>query len=148
MIHNDRLSVLATSFAIGKNKTGITVAGITGSSGAAANQLAIPYCVAVGSSNTIYVSDQSNQRVQKWMINASSGSTAAGQSNTATGAALNYLSYPSDLAVDENGSLYVVDGGNHHVVYWPNGASSGTLVAGTGKESSGNNLFLKIQWYI
>lgn len=59
----------------------------------------------------------------------------AGQADATTGSALNCLSYPSDLALDASGGLYVVDGGNHRVVYWPSGASSGISLAGTGKKS-------------
>lgn len=88
----------------------------------------------LGSSNVVYVTDQPNHRVQKWIINATTGSTVAGQSSGVLGSALNQLSYPSDLAVDASGNLYIVDGGNNRVVYWPNGASSGTIVAGTGKK--------------
>jgi hypothetical protein len=92
--------------------------------------------VALGSSNTLYITDQPNQRVQRWLTGASSGTTVAGQSNAATGSTLNYLSYPSDLIVDSSGNLYIVDGGNSRVVYWPNGAPSGILVAGTGRKFS------------
>ena len=67
------------------------------------------------SSTTLYISDQTNYRVQKWLTGTSTGTTVAGQSNAATGSALNYLSYPSDLAIDSSGNLYVVDGGNNRL---------------------------------
>ena len=126
---------IATALSTRWNKTGITIAGITGSPGVAANRFAHPHCLVLGPSNVVYVTDQPNNRVQKWIINATTGSTVAGQSSGVLGSTLNQLCYPSDLAVDVSGNLYIVDGGNHRVVYWPNGASSGTMVAGTGTKS-------------
>lgn len=129
------LCFVATAFSARWNKTGITIAGVTGSSGVAANLFAHPYCLALGSSNVVYVTDQPNHRVQKWIINATTGSTVAGQSSGVLGSTLKQLSYPSDLVVDASDNLYIVDGGNDRVVYWANGASSGTIVAGTGRRS-------------
>jgi sugar lactone lactonase YvrE len=93
-------------------------------------------CVVVDSSDTFYVSDLLNHRVQKWLMNASSATTVAGQSNGTTGSALNYLSYPNDLVIDSSDNLYVVDAGNNRIVRWNNGSSAGTIVAGDGKKSS------------
>ncbi|CAF0939198.1 unnamed protein product [Adineta steineri] len=119
-------------FSIGWNSTGITVAGVTGVAGIAANQFNHPYCVVLDSSNTLYVSDQVNQRVQKWLPNASSATTVAGQSNAIAGSAMDYLNYASDLIIDSNDNLYIVDAGNDRVVLWNNGSSSGLILAGTG----------------
>jgi hypothetical protein len=126
---------VATSFSTGWNTTGITVAGVTSSPGSAANQFLNPFRLVLDSSNTLYVTDQLNDRVQKWLPNASTGTTVAGSSSAIPGTTLNYLLLPSDLAVDSSGNLYVADAGNNRVVYWPNGASSGTLVAGTGRKT-------------
>jgi sugar lactone lactonase YvrE len=93
-----------------------------------------PFFVALNPSNTLFITDQFNHRVQKWLMGASSGTTVAGQSNASTGSTLEYLNYPADLIVDANDSLYIVDSKNHRVVFWANDASSGTLVAGNGKE--------------
>jgi sugar lactone lactonase YvrE len=92
--------------------------------------------VVLDSSNALYITDEQNQRVQKWLTNASTGTTVAGSSNATTGSTLDYLNYPSVLLIDSSGNLYVADAGNHRVAYWPNGASSGTLVAGNGRKSS------------
>ena len=115
------------------------MAGINSWSGIGADQFQHPFCVTLDSSNTLYVSDQPNNRVQKWLVNASAGTTVAGQADGTIGSALDYLCYPSDLAVDSSDGLYVVDGGNHRVVYWPYGASSGTLMAGTGRKPYEND---------
>jgi hypothetical protein len=71
------------------------------------------------------------------------GTTIAGQSNGTASSALNYLDYPSDLDVDSNGNIYVVDSYNHRVVLWPNGSSSGTIVAGNGKTFIDTDCFKK-----
>ncbi|CAF1223829.1 unnamed protein product [Adineta ricciae] len=121
------------SFSVGWNRSGVTVAGVTGSPGIAGNLFNHPFCLALDSSNTIYVTDQPNQRVQQWVSNASTGTTVAGQANGTMGSSLEYLCYPSDLVLDSDGNLYIADAGNHRVVLWLKNASTGILVAGTGE---------------
>ncbi len=89
--------------------------------------------MALGSSNTLYIADRNNNRVQKFLTGSLTGLTIAGQTNGTGGSALNELNNPSDIDVDSSGNIYVVDSHNHRVLYWPNGASSGTIVAGNGK---------------
>ncbi|CAF3971782.1 unnamed protein product [Rotaria sordida] len=122
-----------TNFLFRWNSTGITLAGVTGSAGASSTQLSTPYSMTLDSSNTLYIADRNNNRVQKFLTGSSTGTTIAGQSNGTGGAALNYLNYPSDVEVDINGNIYVVDSHNHRVLFLPNGSSSGTIVAGNGK---------------
>ena len=124
----------ATSFVFGWNSTAITVAGTTLSSGTAANLLNNPFGVTIDSSNTLYIADRGNQRVQKWLANASNGTTVAGQSNGVSGTGLNDLDNPANVNVDSSGNVYVTEVFNYRVLFWPIGASSGTLVAGTGRK--------------
>jgi hypothetical protein len=119
----------------GWNSTGITVAGITGSSGTADSQLTNPFGVTLDSSNTLFIADRGNNRVLKWLSGASNGSTIAGQANGVTGTGLNCLNNPSNVNVDSSGNVYVTEVFNYRVLFWPIGASSGTLVAGNGKKS-------------
>ncbi|CAF5029765.1 unnamed protein product, partial [Rotaria sp. Silwood1] len=114
------------------NSTGKTVAGITLSPGLTPHQLSLPFGVKVDSSNTIYIADRYNNRVQKWLVDAPNGTTAAGQSSGATDIGLNYLSEPANIEVAPNGDIYVVERLNNRVVEWTSGASNGTLIAGTG----------------
>ncbi|CAF3723874.1 unnamed protein product [Rotaria sordida] len=114
------------------NSTGKTVAGITLSPGLTPHQLSLPFGVKVDSSNTIYIADRYNNRVQKWLMDAPNGTTAAGQSNGATGIGLNYLMEPANIEVAPNGDIYVVERLNNRVVKWTSDASNGTLIAGTG----------------
>ena len=123
---------LANSLRLQWNRTGITVAGITGSTSSASNHLSYPYDLAVDSSKTIYIAERGNNRVQMWLAGASSGSTVAGQSNGTAGAAVNYFNRTGGVVVDSNGNLYVTDPDNHRVQYWPSGSSTGTIIAGTG----------------
>jgi sugar lactone lactonase YvrE len=130
--------LLATSFAFGWNSTGITLAGVAGSSGTSATQLSNPYGMALDSSNTIYISDRNNSRVQKFLTGSLTGTTVAGQSNGVAGSTLSYLNYPSELEVDSSGNIYVVDSHNHRVLFWPSGSSTGTIVAGSGNRFTKN----------
>ncbi|CAF4197131.1 unnamed protein product, partial [Adineta steineri] len=69
------------------NKTGITIAGASsGSGGTADNLLSQPYGIALGSFDSLYIADLNNNRIQRWLINASNGTTVAGLSNGTAGA--------------------------------------------------------------
>ncbi|CAF1579769.1 unnamed protein product [Rotaria sp. Silwood1] len=99
-----------------------------------------PFGIALDSSNALYISDQNNNRVQKWLAGASTGTTVAGQGSAVAGTALDSLDTPSGVLLDSSGNIYVADTNNFRVQYWPQSASSGTTVAGiTGSPGSGNN---------
>jgi hypothetical protein len=124
-------SFLATSPTLRWNSSGTTVAGV-GTYGAAANQLSSPMGLALDSSNTLYIGDLNNSRVQKWPMGAWIGTTVAGQANGSWGTANNSLDQVGGIAIGSADDIYVVDIFNCRVQYWPNGASSGTIVAGAG----------------
>ncbi|CAF4184515.1 unnamed protein product, partial [Adineta steineri] len=113
--------------------TAVLVAG-GGTSGLKANQLNYPegLFVDTSDSNTLYIADTYNHRIQKWLYGASNGTTVAGQQSGVSGSALNQLYKPFTLTMDTNKSLYIVDYGNHRIVLWLLGATSGILIAGTG----------------
>ncbi|CAF1482946.1 unnamed protein product, partial [Rotaria sordida] len=113
------------------NSTGITAAGVTGSTGTAANELSLPFGLFLDSSDSLYIADYGNSRVQKWLTGASSGSTVAGQVTGVGGSGASDLSGSAGVAVDSSGNIYVADTLNHRVQRWASGASSGTTVAGT-----------------
>ncbi|CAF1444672.1 unnamed protein product [Adineta steineri] len=112
--------------------TAIRVAG-ENTHGLQANQLYLPMGLFVDTSdsNTLYIADTYNHRIQKWLYGASSGTTVAGQSGV-SGSAFNQLYTPFDLIVDTNGSMFIVDDGNNRIVLWLLGATSGRVIAGTG----------------
>lgn len=125
-------TILATVTFFQWYRPGSTVAGVTGSSTNAATDASYPYDIALDSSNTLYVAERGNNRVQKWLQGATSGSTVAGQANGASGSSLNYFNRAGGVVVDSSGNLYVSDSFNYRVQFWANGSSSGTIIAGTG----------------
>jgi len=106
----------------------------TGVLGTTEYQLSCPMGLALDSSNTLYIGDLNNSRVQKWPMGAWIGSTVAGQINGASSSTSNSLNQAGGVAIDSTDGIYVADIFNCRIQYWPNGASSGTTVAGiTGK---------------
>jgi sugar lactone lactonase YvrE len=94
------------------------------------------YSLALDSSNAIYVTDYGNNRIKNGS-KALRVHTVAGQSNGASGASSTALSTPVGIILDSSNNMYFTDRGNHRVMYWANGASSGSVIAGiTGIESS------------
>lgn len=131
----------ATVLPIRWNMTGATIAGSSaGSSGVTASLISIAYSLTLDSSNALYVTDYSNNRIQQWLSGASSGTTVAGQSNGAVGASSTALNMPVGIVLDSSNNIYFTDRGNHRVMYWANGASSGTVIAGvTGSAGTASN---------
>jgi hypothetical protein len=111
---------------------GDTIAGLTSVTGTSGNLLSYPYDIALDSSNSLYIAERGNNRVQLWLMGASSGSTVAGQASGAAGSGINYFNRAGGVVVDSNGNLYVTDAFNYRVQFWPYGSSSGSIIAGTG----------------
>ena len=135
------VSVTQTTLALRWNSTGITVAG-TGGYGNAANQLKNPWDLAVDCSNTLYVTDRYNHRVQKFSRDSLTGITVAGQANGTSGTNLSHLNEPTGIQVDSSGNVYVADKNNNRILFWPNGSPSGQIIAGNGK----TEWFLGVHW--
>ncbi|CAF3660285.1 unnamed protein product [Rotaria socialis] len=98
------------------NASGITVAGGNGA-GIASNQLNGPRAVVVSSKNgAVYVSDTSNNRIQRWAVGASTGSTIAGDPNGLSGSSPSLLNSPIGLAIDADEThLFLSDTTNNRV---------------------------------
>ncbi|CAF4038435.1 unnamed protein product [Rotaria sp. Silwood2] len=100
------------------------------------------YSLALDSSNAIYITDYKNNRIQKWVSDALSGTTEAGQANGVSGSSLAALFMPASIVLDSNNNIYFTDSGNHRVMYWADGALSGSVIAGiTGSAGHANNQF-------
>ncbi|CAF3664686.1 unnamed protein product [Adineta steineri] len=137
-------STTTATFLYRWNVTGTTVAG-TGSSitTAAADQLDHPFSLALDSSNILYIADQQNNRIQKWILGAMTGTTIAGDSGGIAGTNSTEFYQPSGIVLDSSGGIYITDTSNNRVQYWSNGAVSGTTVAGIqGSTGSANNLLV------
>jgi sugar lactone lactonase YvrE len=116
----------------------ITVAGGNGV-GNAVNQFYYPSGIFVDTIGNIYVVDEGNQRVQKWIPGADSGITVAG--GNGAGSAANQFDYPKGLFVDKNGNIYVADPGNYRIQKWAPGAIAGITVAGGNGSGSAADQF-------
>ncbi|CAF4678858.1 unnamed protein product [Rotaria sp. Silwood1] len=123
------------------NSTGLTVAGVGGLSGSTPDKLNAPIDLAVDFSNTLYIADFNNNRIQQWLTGASNGTTVAGQANGAHGTGAAYLNAPAGVIIDSNNNIYVSDSINARIQKWTNGATTGTQIAGTGSSGPAYNQF-------
>ena len=112
------------------NRTGVTVAGVTGLVGNASNLLNHPWGLYVDWSNALYIANYDNSRIQKYLKDATFGETVVGDPNGIAGSSSNLLNHPATMAVDLNGNMYVCDRWNYRVQLWKRGASNGTIIAG------------------
>jgi sugar lactone lactonase YvrE len=102
-----------------------TVAGVgaAGSSGnanpARAAQLDLPSAVAVDSAGNLYIADSNNNRIRRvtaaGVISTVAGRRTAGFSGDAGPATAAQLNFPSGVAVDSAGNLYIADYGNSRI---------------------------------
>ncbi|CAF3941470.1 unnamed protein product [Rotaria sordida] len=115
-------------------QTNITtvVAGREYYSGSTSDNLNSPEGIYVDSTNgAVYVADYVNNRIQKWLVNASNGTTEAGLSNGNEGSDAESLSRPTAVWVDEETHVvYVADSSNERIQRWLYNASMGDTIAG------------------
>lgn len=93
-----------------------TVAG-SGSSGSSNSQLNNPTDVIVDDSLNVYVVDEGNQRIMKWLPGASSGTAIISNSNIAGVVGISF-------ALNSTNTFYLSDGNNNRVFLWISGQSS------------------------
>jgi secreted PhoX family phosphatase len=77
------------------------------------NPMFEPYSAILDQSGVIYIVEQSNHRVTRWVPNAPTGTIIIG--GGAAGSSPNRLNNPSDLTFDHEGNLYIVDTNNNRV---------------------------------
>lgn len=116
------------------NTTGITVAGVVGSSGSTADKLNMPWGLFIDPNDTLYVADQVNHRIQKFLKGTNLGVTVAGQASGTSGNGPAHLLNPAGVLLDVNGNVYVADSGNHRIQLWKVNATSGVTIAGNGRQ--------------
>ena len=112
----DRLNHRIQRFVLGGSGIGETVAGGNGM-GSAANQLSHPSDIYLSRfSNSIYIADSYNNRIQKWEINGTVGTTVAGSPNGTAGSTPYLMDLAYGLAIDyEENYLYVSDSNNNRI---------------------------------
>ncbi|CAF0878391.1 unnamed protein product [Adineta steineri] len=96
------------------------------------NQLNVPLFIFVDKYHSVYVADSMNNRVMKWVENATEGILVAPEQvfdeNPSS------MPEPMSVVVDHMGNAYVSTGENHHIVRWVPDAIKGVPVVGE-KES-------------
>ncbi len=111
--------------------SGVVVAGQIGDEGSTSDKLSyLRFIYLDENHNTIYVCDEKNNRVQKFIIGGNGTAvTAAGNGTAGTG--LNQLNSPSGVWVTRDAqTLYVADYGNNRIMKWTIGDTEGTVFVG------------------
>ena len=111
--------------------------GFSGDGGAATSaELDTPIGVAVDASGNIYIADTHNQRIREvsgGIIHTVAGTGTAGYSGDGGPAVSAALAYPTALAVDAQGNLYIADTNNNRIRKISGGSIK--TVAGNGIQS-------------
>ena len=110
-----------------------------GVQGTALNQLNTPYGIALNeNSGTIYISEYSGHRIVEYLSGASSGTVVAGGNGAGIGNT--QLNGPFAIYLDlTSNSLIIANRGVNNIVKWVLGASTWTLLVGSGSGSSGSS---------
>jgi sugar lactone lactonase YvrE len=123
--------------------TATTVAGDSGGSqGTNSILLKNPFAVTLDNNGFIYVSDQENNRVQRFSPGSLTGTTVAGQASGTQETTLNGFKNPSGIAIDNSSNIYIADTGNNRLVVWGPNATSGTFLISTSTMASPYGILL------
>ena len=124
------------------NRTGITIAGATGQPGNVSNRLNHPFGLYIDWSNALYIADHFNNRIQKYLKDATFGETVAGDATAIPGSTSKFLDHPSHIVVDLYENIYVSDRYNTRVQLWKKDALNGSTIAGiTGLTGNASDRF-------
>jgi hypothetical protein len=111
---------------------------IFANSGASLNEVYYPYGLFIPTeSDILYIADTFNQRILKWLPNATRGILVAG--GQGQGSNSTQLNCPYVVFADRSENVYVADTGNNRVQYFINGTSVGRTIAGNGAPGFANN---------
>ncbi|CAF1550087.1 unnamed protein product [Didymodactylos carnosus] len=106
--------------------TGVTVAGSSsGVSGNDSMHLNTPLDVQFDNTGNMYIADHNNNRIQKWLPFASSGTTVAG--NGTHGSSFNEVT-PVMMFVDSYMNIFVVDNSNNRILKFSSGVINSTVL--------------------
>jgi len=112
------------------NSTGIMAIKNNVAIGDKSNEFTGPWDMVLYMSNTLYITDWGNSRVQKYFIGETNGTTVAGQENGTQGSNSTDLRYVKGIAINNDETIYVADEGNHRIQRWYKNASYGDTIAG------------------
>jgi len=104
---------------------------VTGNSATSDVKMGGPVAVQIDDSGRLWVVEQNNHRILRFdgadsLANGSAADAVLGQTNfttSTTGSTAEELGYPSAIAIDRNGTLYIADYLNNRVVYHKNPGS-------------------------
>jgi hypothetical protein len=135
---NDHVVRVVSPAGVINTFAGTGAQGYGGDGGAATSaQLDSPSGVAVDSSNNVYIADTHNNRVREVLastgvINTIAGTGVAGFAGDGAAATAAVLNYPTAIAVDSAGNVYIADTNNHRIREIKSGTIS--TVAGDGEQ--------------
>ncbi|TAH14502.1 MAG: T9SS C-terminal target domain-containing protein [Sphingobacteriia bacterium] len=134
-IWNSSINPTDKTINAGWRRSGTTVAGTTGVGGVDSSKLGRPNFVFVDSKGALFVIDQWNHRIVKWIQGEKAGVVVAG--GKGPGTRLSQLNNPNGIYVDSKGIMYIADTDNDRVVKWVQGDTTGVVVAGGNGKGSG-----------
>jgi sugar lactone lactonase YvrE len=134
---NDRVRVVNGSTGIITTVAGNGTQGYAGDGGAATSaELYNPTAIVVNAAGYIYIADSGNSRVRKvntgGIITTVAGNGTSGYTGDGGSALAAEISYPSGLALDNSGNLYIADSRNNVVREVNIGSGIIATVAGNG----------------
>ena len=135
---NDHVVRVVSPTGVINTYAGAGAQGYSGDGGAATSaQLDSPAGIAVDSSNNVYIADTHNNRIREVLastgaINTIAGTGAAGFAGDGAAATAALLNYPTSVAVDSAGNVYIADTHNHRIREIKSGTIS--TVAGDGEQ--------------
>ncbi|CAM4939061.1 unnamed protein product [Rotaria socialis] len=103
------------------------------------DQLNWPAHLFIDRDHSLYISDDYNHRVMKWLEGAKEGSIVAG--GHGMGNEMNQLRYAKGILIDGMITVYVADWENHRVIRWPQGSTGGSVLVGGNGQGNGPNQF-------
>jgi uncharacterized protein (TIGR03437 family) len=117
-------------------------AGFLGDAAAATSaELSFPYGVAMDTTGNLYIADQFNHRIRKVAVGGTittvAGNGTAGFAGDKAAATSAELNYPSGVAVDSSGNLYIADTSNH-VIRKVTGTTITTVAGNNASGSAGD----------
>ena len=111
--------------------------GTSNNGGVTAGSLSNPWGIAFDPNGNLYVADRNNNRVLFYPAGSTTATRVYGQNGSFTSTTANLggisadsLNNPYPVAVDSSGNLYVGDGNNNRVLFYPAGSTTATRVYG------------------